>query len=86
MSVALNANEEGRGGARWGRGRGPEQLGPPYRALVFTADLSTARIHNIIQRSTQLLAVFCKYSIYIYIYIYIYTVYLYIIIYIYIYI
>ncbi len=38
VSVALNANEEERGGARWGVGVALTSLRPRYHALMLTVD------------------------------------------------
>ena len=57
---ALNANEEERGGSGGGWGCGPEQLAAAIPcAGVYSGWVAMARIHKIIRRGTQLLAVFC---------------------------
>jgi hypothetical protein len=46
-----------------GGGVALSSLRPRYHELVFTVDVIVmARIHTIIRRRTQILAVFCKYS------------------------
>ncbi len=40
VSVALNANEEERGGARWMVGVALTSLRPRYHALMLTVDVS----------------------------------------------